>query len=278
MSTSLPAWLPAELPEDSAISGYGELARVADRFEPLSLEELGRATLMDRVDSKFVLPYAAVPRILEELTGQYRVLRVGTTRLGRYSTAYFDTPDLALYHAHQAGRLPRYKVRIRSYLDSLESYLEVKLKNNKGRTVKTRVPLASGEVTLERVRREALFRMSGSVPAMELEEVLTADFTRLTLVRVDAPERLTIDVGLTFVRGGEVRTFPRVAIVEIKQERHGQADARDALRTLYLRDGAVSKYCIGVAQLVPGAKKNRFKRVLSALERIQTGHPAAVSG
>ena len=273
MSTPLHAWLSEELPAPSPLSDHVELADIAESFAPLSLEELGDASLMDRVDSKFVLPYGAVPQMLAALTGEYRVLQVGPSRLARYSTRYFDTPDLALYHAHQAGRLPRHKVRIRSYLDSTESYVEVKLKNNRGRTIKTRTSLGPGEATVERVRREALFRMSGTAPANELQDVLTADFTRLTLVREDAPERLTIDVGLTFARAGEVHSFPGVAIAEIKQARHGPVDGRSALRRLYLRDGAVSKYCIGVALLVPGAKKNRFKRVLSALERIRLEHP-----
>jgi hypothetical protein len=270
MSTPLPAWLPEpDPPEGAATPAPLELARLASRFEPVSLAELGAASLMDRVDSKFVLPGASVPELLDGLRGVYRVLEVQGSRLGGYSTRYFDTPDLALYHAHQAGRLPRYKVRIRSYLETGERYLEVKLKNNKGRTVKTRTPLGAGEGSVERVRREALVRMSGPVPAMELEEVLTADFTRLTLVREDAPERLTVDIGLMFRGHGEVRELPGVAIAEVKQERHGQGDAKGALRHLHLRDGSVSKYCIGVALLVPGAKKNRFKRVLSALERVQ---------
>ena len=64
---------------------------------------------------------------------------------------------------------------------------------------------------------------------------------------------------------------------EIKQLRHGPADGRDALRSLFLRDGTVSKYCLGVALLEPTAKKNRFKRVLSALERIEREHALPLS-
>jgi hypothetical protein len=289
MSTPLPVWLPEqEPPEGTRVGGAAgapprarsspglvQLAELAAGFPPLSLADLGAASLMERVDSKFLLPAPSVPQLLGALAGEYRVLQVGGVRLARYSTRYFDTPDLALYRAHQAGRLPRHKVRVRSYLDSGERYLEVKLKNNKGRTLKTRTPLGPGEATLERVRREALLRTSGSVPGMELEEILTAEFTRLTLVREDAPERLTVDVGLTYTRGDEVRELPGVAVAEIKQDRPGQADARDALRSLYLRDGSVSKYCIGVALLVPDVKKNRFKRVLSALARIEREHASS---
>src|SRR5262245_48399908 len=121
------------------------LAELAQRFEPLSLDQVGSATLLDRVDTKFLVPLSAVPQLIDGLADQYRALQVNGTRLGRYSTRYFDTPELALYHAHHAGRLPRYKVRVRSYLESREQYLEVKLKNNKGRTLKDRTTLGAGE-------------------------------------------------------------------------------------------------------------------------------------
>jgi hypothetical protein len=253
------------------------LTELVGHFEPISLAELGSATLMDRVDTKFLVPHAALPQLLADLNGHYRALEVGGTRLGRYHTRYFDTPDLALYHAHQAGRLPRYKVRIRSYLESREQYLEVKLKNNKGRTVKTRRPLAVDEGSLDLVRRETRSELEGTVSAATLQETLTAQFSRLTLVRRDAPERLTIDLGLAFQRGGAEREVAGVAIVEIKQLRHGPADGRDALRALFLRDGTVSKYCLGVALLEPAAKKNRFKRVLTALERIERDYSPLLS-
>ena len=66
---------------------------------------------MDRVDTKFLLPAVSAPGILASLADGYRVLEVSERRLSRYSTRYFDTPDLRLYHAHHAGRGRRYKVR-----------------------------------------------------------------------------------------------------------------------------------------------------------------------
>jgi hypothetical protein len=277
VSASAPAWLEDDEPGRSDASDITALTEMVGSFEPISLAELGFATLLDRVDTKFLVPLPALPTLLADLNGQYRALEVAGTRLGRYHTRYFDTPDLALYHAHQAGRLPRYKVRIRSYLESGEQYLEVKLKNNKGRTIKTRRALAPEEGTLELVRLETRSELEGTLSAATLQETLTAGFSRLTLVRRDAPERLTVDVGLWFARGGGRREVTGVAIVEIKQIRHGPADGRDALRSLLLRDATVSKYCLGVALLEPTAKKNRFKRVLTALERIEREHSLTLS-
>jgi hypothetical protein len=275
VSTSGPVAFATGAP--SGGSDAAARAELVGRFEPISLGELGSAALLDRVDTKFLVPLPAVPQLLSDLNGNYRALEVEGTRVGRYHTRYFDTPDLALYHAHQAGRLPRYKVRVRSYLESREQYLEVKLKNNKGRTVKSRRALGAGEGTLDLVRRETRSELEGTLPTATLQETLTAEFSRVTLVRRDAPERLTIDVGLSFERGPAGRAVSGAAIVEIKQLRHGPADGRDALRSLFLRDGTVSKYCLGVALLEPTANMNRFTPLLTALERISREHALPLS-
>jgi hypothetical protein len=251
--------------ETSVPAAVAELAR---RFEPVSLEALGRAALLDRTDTKYLLPAGAVPSLLERLVGRYRLLEVNGVRTSAYRTRYFDTPDLELYRAHHSGRRPRHKVRIRTYVDSDERYLEVKRKTNKGRTLKTRERLARGEVSLERVRGEALLRGVGPLRSQTLETSLIAEFTRLTLVGIDAPERVTIDVGLRFSRGAEVLELPEIAIAEIKQERHGRSHAREALRALHLREGALSKYCLGIAGLEPHAKRNRFRPALRRVGRL----------
>lgn len=243
-------------------------AELAARFDPISLESLGGATLLEREDSRFMLPSGLVPPLLERLAGRYRILEVGGSRAGGYLTRYFDTPDLAFYRAHHAGRRPRFKVRIRAYRGSDPAYLEVKRKTNRNRTIKTRVPLAWEEGTPERVRREALLRGVGALPSATLESSLFAEFTRFTLVGAGAPERVTVDLDLGFARDGRTLELPGLAIVEIKQDRHGRAFAREALRELGVREGSLSKYCLGIASLEPGAKRNRFLPALRRVGRI----------
>ena len=49
---------------------------------------------------------------------------------------------MTLYHDHHNGKLNRYKVRRRRYIDTDTEFLEVKLKNNKKRTIKSRIKLS----------------------------------------------------------------------------------------------------------------------------------------
>ena len=87
------------------------------------------------------MPVADIPALLSGSAGRYRVLEVNGRRLCGYATTYYDTADLAFYRAHQTGRLPRRKVRIRDYVDTGARFLEEKVKNNSGRTIKSRVAI-----------------------------------------------------------------------------------------------------------------------------------------
>src|SRR5687767_7859268 len=109
------------------------------QFAPISLDEMDGVKLMDRTDTKFLFKAEQLPAFLEQLATSYRVLEINDRRICRYETLYFDTADFQLYLCHQNGKLNRYKVRFRRYVESDVSYFEVKLKNNKGRTIKTRV-------------------------------------------------------------------------------------------------------------------------------------------
>ena len=243
------------------------IAALASDFETVPLAELGSAALMDRIDTKFLVPADVVPALLARCRDHYRILEVGGRVLARYNTRYFDTPELSLYHAHHAGRTPRVKVRVRTYMDSNLGFLEVKLKTNKARTLKARVPVSpEAPDPLERLKREGFFGLELS-PA-DLRESVVIEYTRMTLVRKDVPERLTLDLMLTFTRDGRVRSYPGVVVAEVKQERRAPSYFHEEMRRLGLREGALSKYCLGIASLAEGAKTNRFKGVLRRLERI----------
>ena len=98
------------------------MAGMTLRFEPIALEDVGRAELPHRYDTKFAVPEGALANLLERCLGHYRILEVQGTRVAPYETVYFDTPALDLYHAHYERRFPRVKVRVRTYLDSEEAH------------------------------------------------------------------------------------------------------------------------------------------------------------
>lgn len=257
-----PAWLDAV---------EGEAARL----EPVSLAELGGAALMDRVDTKFMLPAGMAARVLRRAAPHYRVLEVCGRRLCRYSTVYFDTAGLAFYHAHHGGRATRRKVRVRTYADTGLTMLEVKLRTNKGRTHKARVPLPPGEA--DPLRHLGLNPCLGAmcgVPAAELGAVLKVEYTRVTLVSRHTDERVTMDLMLEFARGPKRAGYPAVAIVEVKQPRSGHSPFVALMRDAHARRSRISKYCLGTAALEPRAKTNLYKPVLSRLRRTAESHDA----
>ena len=66
---------------------------------------------------------------MQEIDGQ---------RLTAYDTLYYDTLDLQMYLRHHDRQLRRQKIRVRTYVDSQLTFLEVKNKSNKGRTLQAR--------------------------------------------------------------------------------------------------------------------------------------------
>jgi hypothetical protein len=223
---------------------------------------------MNRVEQKFMLAHELLPTFLGQCGAGYRVLELNGTRCAQYRTTYFDTADLSFYHAHLTGRMPRRKLRVRTYVDTHNSFLEIKCRDNHGRSKKARVEVpdsASGVADLHRLP-EALVNGLG---VNTLREVVTTAFNRITLVSPEASERVTIDSSLTFTSGDAAKSFSRVVYVEVKQAVRGPSRAMSVLGELRRRPGALSKYCVGVATVLPGSRTNRFRPLLRQLYRIE---------
>ena len=249
--------------------------RVAD-FAPITLDQVSDADLMRRIDRKFLLGASHLPDLLDRCLSDYRILEVRGNRLRGYLTRYFDTPDLALYSAHHAGRLPRSKVRTREYLDTGERYLEVKRRVNTGRADKSRLPIPTGvAIPLDRLDDLAADLPDGFRES--LREVLTVAYTRITLVHRTAPERMTVDIGLRLTTGERTATHPSVAFIEVKQSRWGGSPSVAVLRALGAQEGSISKYCLGVVSLMDGVRTNLFKEAAARVHRIGAGEDVLVT-
>lgn len=248
------------------------LERAVAEFAPVTLAELGRAALMDRVDTKFLLPATALPPALHQFVARYRALEVADRRLSRYHTLYFDTPDLALYRAHHDGRFPRRKVRVRTYLDTGTQFLELKVKLNTGRAVKTRVRLDPDAPLRDQLVQSELLQNEG-MTADALRETVTVRYSRMTLVSVGTAERVTLDLDLELSLDGRTRSYPHLAIAEVKQEGRAASPFLAAMRSAGFREFGVSKYCLGIASLDAQAKKNLYKQLLRQVDRTATSHP-----
>jgi hypothetical protein len=243
-------------------------------YEPINLAQMDDMALMSRIDTKYLMGEPELRTILTSLVDDYWVLEVGGVRLNHYKTLYFDTQDLDLYMRHHMGRSIRYKVRSRLYLDSGASFLEVKRRTNKGRTIKDRL---ATEMLLTRLTPEADQFVDSVAPSSTrpLLPMLWNEFSRITLVSRCGPERVTLDLDLRFRTSGANSSLDKVAIVEVKQksvDRTSQLIRQ--MRALGIRPTAFSKYCVGTAMLYPEVKHNRFLPVLRLVDQVMRGDHA----
>jgi hypothetical protein len=224
-------------------------------------------SLQQRIDRKFLFGADDIACLLAHLRHSHCVLRAGDQFWARYQSVYFDTPDRDLYHAHRCDRRPRYKVRIRHHVDRELSFLEVKRKDNTGRTAKHRLALPFGHVDL-RSRERAFIEAHAPLSGKCLLPRVAISFRRLTLVGSVLDERVTFDRGLTVAAGPAVGALGRVVIAEVKQARCvNHVGAVEGFRRSHGREVALSKYCLATMLVAP-VPANVFKPALRAIERL----------
>ena len=213
--------------------------------------------LLNRTDTKFVIPKDLFVRILPILKESYKVLEIKNKRVAQYKTLYFDTDDFDFYTHHHNGWPNRYKVRMRKYIDSGLCYLEIKNKK-KGRTIKKRIQIADFE---EEISETSLQFISDVIPNdIILIKKLWNSFNRITLVNKTDKERLTLDIGLGFQWNDKDLSLQNVIIGEVKQEKvNRNSPFMKLIKENGVRPLRVSKYCIGAKLLYPALKNNRFK-------------------
>jgi hypothetical protein len=238
------------------------------------------AELQTRCDRKYLVPRLRVDDLVADVaeTGAVgpRVLVVDGARSFRYESVYFDTTDLVSYLGAARRRPQRFKVRTRSYLDSGACMLEVKTRDARGRTVKHRQPhdlARRTEVTPE--GRSFVASVGPAAAAVDdLRPTLTTAYRRATLVLDGARARVTIDVDLTWEHPGGSRVdLPDHALVETKTCGPPSAFDRVLWRARH-RPVTISKYCTGLAALVPDLPANKWNRVLREHFGRGTGVPA----
>ena len=234
-----------------------------DALPGIDLAELvSRASLMARVDRKYVLDRADLDAFGAELPVGTRVLDIEGRRRFGYSSTYLDTPDLTSYRQAAWGRDRRYKVRSRDYLDSGGRFIEVKTKVGAA-SHKLRRPLTGeADQALDFVSEVLDEAHLAADRVEELEPVLQTHYTRSTLLDPSGTGRVTIDTDLRWrgIDGGEL-DLPDLAIVETKSA-GARTDLDLVLWRLGHRPQRISKYATGLAALRPDLPHNRWHRLL----------------
>lgn len=254
-------------------SKHLSFAEALEKLAPVTLEEMDAVKLMNRIDTKYVTDESTLIQILSEAAkAGYRVLETEGMRISPYDSIYFDTAGLKMFYDHHNRRLVRQKVRTRSYVNSGATFLEIKRKNNKGRTKKKRIGIPVTELNdfsadakaCEYLADHSWFRAQELTPAVETM------FHRITLVNSAMTERLTIDTLLQFnnFRNGNQTSLQNAVIIELKQDGRARSRMKNILLDLRVKPVRVSKYCIGVTLTDASAKTGRFKEKVRTIEKI----------
>lgn len=241
-------------------------------FDPISLKEMDSVELMNRTDAKYVFSIGQLPVILNEAKSKYKVLEINNQRLFSYTTTYYDTSSFTLFNHHIAGRLNRHKIRHRTYDSTGVTYLEVKFKTNKNRTIKWRI---KNEKNGHFDQNAAEFLNSRiKINYQSLSPVVTNCFKRITLVSIEDKTRITLDFQISFQgSNGLEKALPYLAIAEVKQE--GYNSNNEFIRILRrngIRPEGFSKYCVGSALICDIPRKNLLKAKFLYLNRIQKNY------
>lgn len=239
------------------------------KLQPITLEEMMDIRLMNRTDTKFVTNKEKLVRLLELAEGKYYAQFTEGSKIANYMTTYWDTDDYRFYMEHHNGRAPRQKVRVRTYLDSDITFLEIKTKNNHGRTKKKRVEVPCQQITGEGGNEEFL-RERVHLSLADIHPTVRNRFHRITLVNYGKTERLTIDYDVCFhnMETEQDANVGPLVIIELKRDGNVYSPVLDILRQLRIKPSGFSKYCIGSVMTNKGLKQNLFKQKLVKLRKL----------
>lgn len=248
-----------------------QVVHLLNTFSPISLSEMDSVKLMNRTDRKFTFHVSKLPELLQHIKPFYQVLEIENNRISKYKSLYYDTPSYNLYLNHHNGRLNRYKIRHRTYVESKLGFLEVKFKNNKGRTNKTRIKQQQYD-DLTHPQTQAFLNNHQPLNQLNLIPVIWVNYSRITLVNLLNGERLTLDIGLEFITNKNQANYQNLVIAELKQDGKKHSPFFDAAKNLHLREGSISKYCMGIALTCKNIKSNNFKPAIHYLNHINNQH------
>lgn len=236
-------------------------------FSTIQLNEMDRVKMMNRTDTKYWFHINKLEPILEEIKQNYFMLDIDGESMLPYNTTYFDTHENQMYLTHHNGRLNRFKIRRRTYVKSGISFLEIKHKNNKGRTIKKRINTLNLTANFSKIEEEFI-QANSPYTIDQLVPILNNNFSRLTLVNKNFKERCTIDVDLCFKTGNGDLQLNNIAIIELKADGHEEMSIlAKSLRDHRIKSSGFSKYCTGRMLTDSGLKHNRFKTKIRAINK-----------
>jgi len=249
------------------------MEEIIRQFPPITLAEMSSVKLMNRTDTKFVTTLPRLHELLLMARGDYYVQEIDGERNMLYDTTYFDTHDFDMYQQHQCGHAGRQKIRFRTYVSSHLQFMEVKTKNNRGRTKKKRIEVSDMDLH-DSAKRDFLQQVL-RFDVDQLQAHTHNYFHRITLVNRAKTERLTIDTQLQFhnLLTDQDRDMGPLVVIELKRDGLVFSPVLEMLRQLHIHPHGFSKYCMGAALTNPTLPQHRFKLKLREVDKIlHSGH------
>ena len=244
-----------------------------DTLHPVQLQELNSvAGLQTRIDRKYIVRREDLDTVIPLIGG--RVLDIDGRRVFRYWSTYFDTPERTSYFDAVRKRPRRWKVRVRTYLESDLHYVETKTRNHGRPTMKSRQPATPADhrqlsaasrsfVTASLAERLAISSKDVDEKIVtELQPALATEYGRVTILADADRSRVTVDSALSVsLPVGGCRLLADHVIIETKTTGR-PSDVDHALWNAGVRPASISKFGVGSALLQPWLPASKWNRVL----------------
>ena len=243
------------------------IKQIISKFRPASLKELENLSLLERFDTKYIIPIDLLDEILTKFLECYFILEIDGIREFEYFNQYFDTASYLFYTNHHNGKLNRMKIRYRNYKDTGAAFLEIK-RNINNETKKERIPYSNDSYALNSEAVE-LINSTNEVLSKDLLPKLQVSYRRITLLNPITKDKITIDRNLYFKNTIHDYTLNEVALIEVKTKKQSQMPFPiKVLKDMMIRSTSVSKYCLGLVLTRSEVKYNRFKKNVLLINNI----------
>lgn len=255
-----------------------QIYNLLQEMPPISLDQMAGIRLMNRTDTKFLANKAQLLQVLALAKDDYYVQEIHQKRISRYRTTYWDSSDYLFYRMHEQGRRPRTKVRVRTYEDSDGlTFLEIKKKDNHGKTRKKRIEVMSQKEVFESgggdfVAEQTQHNLSAFHPCLQNY------FKRITLVNKGKTERLTIDYDIQYTNfdTNQTANSDQLVVIELKRDGRVFSPIKDILLKLRIKPHGYSKYVIGTCMTNPHLRSNLLKPKIREMAKINSKTPAQI--
>lgn len=250
-----------------------KIENLLNELPPIGLDMMSNIKLMNRIDTKFVTNKKLLIDILTKVQGYYYVQEINGKRLANYRTTYWDTDNYLFYTMHYNGHKPRVKVRIRTYENlQSQSYLEVKKKDNHGRTKKKRMEIESHDFQITNQCCDFVRKQTKGINIEDLHPCMQNHFKRITLINKEKTERLTIDFDINYTNldTKQNANSDNLVIIELKRDGRQESPIKPILLESRIKPHGYSKYVIGSCLTNESLKRNRLKRKLIEIDKINT--------